>query len=252
LQRNLEKNQLSDLRLFYEKEGSIIKRYDSSNFWEKRYHQRKANFVLKALKMLAIKGSFVLDVGCGTGELSLSAQKLGGWVVSLDISKSYLRRVDKKVENRICASSDNLPFRMSSLNIVLCTDVIEHLPSYELAISELYRVSSNVLLITAPCNGVSRRLFGILFPEKLSRLDKKVGHIQIWSLKDLGQKLSKTNWSTSCSSIHVVQPILNNSFPRQLGFLARLLEKTADFLLPNEGTISLFIARYNNNTVNKR
>ena len=59
-----------DARAFYDKEGLVARRYDSTNFWERRYHNKKAELIYSALKSKTTKNSIVLDAGCGSGELS--------------------------------------------------------------------------------------------------------------------------------------------------------------------------------------
>jgi SAM-dependent methyltransferase len=208
----------------------------------------KNSRVYRVLRKFAKKENLVLDAGCGTGEIGEFAQNLGCHVVSLDISKSYLYRVSKHVENRICASLSYLPFKAGSFDVVLSTDVVEHLPDFGLAIDDLFRVSSHLVIVTTPCNGITRKLYGAFFPESLVSLDRKVGHLHIWSLRGLEQKLTKVNWSLSSISVHVVQPISNRFFSRRFVELIRLIENMGDRLLPSAGTISLVIAV--NDTVN--
>jgi ubiquinone/menaquinone biosynthesis C-methylase UbiE len=143
-----------DLRSFYEKEGLTAKRYSSSSFWERRYHQKKASLVFAILESVLKPNELVLDAGSGSGELSRYSRKLGGKVVSLDISKSYLNRVRGFVDNLVCASSDALPFRSQTFDVVISSDVVEHVPAYDMVLSEIYRVSKKTTVLTTPCEGI--------------------------------------------------------------------------------------------------
>jgi len=218
------------------------RRYDSKNFWETRYHQRKSSIVASNLSVMLRKNDLVLDAGCGTGELSLIAGKLGGCVVSLDLAKSYLKRISGKVENRVCASISCLPFKSKVFNTVICADVVEHIPDYDEGLAELSRVSSKTLILTTPCHGILRTLFGRFFPVQLAHIDQKVGHIYIVSLPNLRQRLLKPNWEATCRSYHVLQPIVNRFLSKRLEHIVDLSEKVCDVLLPEKGTISLVVA----------
>jgi 2-polyprenyl-3-methyl-5-hydroxy-6-metoxy-1,4-benzoquinol methylase len=123
-------------RSFYDKEGLIARRYDSINFWERRYHNKKAELIYSTLEMVDARNNMVLDAGCGSGELSKYLHEAGSEVVSLDISKSYLNRLRGVADHRICASIDHLPFKDQAFNTVLCADVIEHLPAYDEPLNE--------------------------------------------------------------------------------------------------------------------
>jgi len=242
--------QFFDPKSFYEHEGLIARRYDSTNFWERRYHQKKVAIVHSVMDSIVPQDKLILDVGSGTGELSILAQDLGGHVVSLDISRSYLSRLRGPIKNRVCASSDYLPFKSNVFDIVLSADVIEHLPAYDKAITELYRVSLDIVVITTPCNGVTRRIYGKLFPKKLTYWDNKVGHLIILSLPELRQHLSKPNWALSCRSYHVIQPVVDNFFSKRMSGVVSLCEKIANAFLPSMGTISLAIAIREHNPSN--
>lgn len=237
-----ETSDCADLRSFYEKEGISARRYDSKNFWETRYHQKKSSIVASILAVVLRKNDLVLDAGCGTGELSLIAGKLGGCVVSLDLAKSYLKRISRNVENRVCASVCCLPFKSSVFDTVICADVVEHIPDYDEALAELSRVSSRTLVLTTPCHGTLRALFWRFFPVQLAHIDKKVGHIHIVSLSNLQQRLLKPNWETTCKSYHVLQPIADRFLSKRLEHLVDLYEKICDVVLPGKGTISLAVA----------
>jgi ubiquinone/menaquinone biosynthesis C-methylase UbiE len=183
----------------------------------------------------------VLDAGSGSGEISRYASKLGGKVVSLDISKSYLSRVTRSVNSLVCASSDALPFRSQTFDVVISSDVIEHIPAYNRVLSEVYRVSRKMTVITTPCEGIVRKLYGKLFPDSRVQIDKKVGHLYILPLSNLRQKLLQLNTAPNCRSYHVIQPLADGLIPTSLARVVDFGEKLANVCLHEEGTISLVI-----------
>lgn len=101
----------------------------------------------KAKKILAIlsehlgsevKGKHILDIGSGTGEISLFLAKAGNKVTSVDVQDPKV-----KVEHFVRLKSARLPFADKSFDIVVYNMVMEHLakPSEQmLQLHEIYRV----------------------------------------------------------------------------------------------------------------
>jgi ubiquinone/menaquinone biosynthesis C-methylase UbiE len=228
-----------DAKSFYENEGLEANRYASPYFWERRYHQKKASLVKVILKNALRQGDIFLDAGCGSGELSLVAKNLGGNVISLDLSKSYLNRVSKSIGTRLCASVSSLPFKSRSIDIVVCADVIEHVDDYEKVLSELSRVFGRLIIITTPCEGIIRRVYKWFFPKKLRQIDESVGHLHIFPVKHF--KFFQRNLRVKSRSYHVIQPLADKIIPKKMVCVVDKLEKIADILLPYQGTISFII-----------
>lgn len=230
----------SQFQHFYENEGLSIHRYDSKNFWECRYHMKKASIIHYVLEKIPVRGCLVLDAGCGTGEISMIARSLGAQVVSVDFSMSYLKRVSSK-NNRVCASLSNLPFRKKSFDIVICADVIEHIPDQDTVIEELGHVSMRETILTTPCKGIFRVLYGILFPHQLKALDRKVGHLEIVPLLFLRNKILRKDCKVVCKSYHVIQPIADHFLSKKAEPVVNFAEKVGNVIFPSYGTISLAI-----------
>jgi len=92
----------------------------------------------------------ILDAGCGDGRVS-NVLKNRYRVVSIDISEAALKHVKPPKVN---STIDHIPFRKKEFDLVMATDVIEHLQDsiYHRAIAELKRVSSRFILIGVPFN----------------------------------------------------------------------------------------------------
>jgi ubiquinone/menaquinone biosynthesis C-methylase UbiE len=96
----------------------------------------------------------VLDVGCGDGFLAHLLTKQRSNVVGIDISSSKI-----KYAHGMCSGADFiiadgrfLPFRSESFDVVVCSEVFEHVLNYPLIINEIYRIirKKGKLLITVP------------------------------------------------------------------------------------------------------
>lgn len=90
----------------------------------------------------------VLDAGCGTGGMLAWFQDRVGAerVTGIDISEHALRFCrDRRLDRLTQASITRLPFPSGSFDVVVCLDVIQHLPrdgSDVVALRECYRVLS--------------------------------------------------------------------------------------------------------------
>lgn len=91
----------------------------------------------------------VIDVGCGDGRIANRLASMYTRLVGVDSSKAALRYVRTEA---LRASITNLPFRPCSFDMVMTTEVLEHLPkpSYLRAIQEMKRVAAEWILVGVP------------------------------------------------------------------------------------------------------
>lgn len=95
----------------------------------------------------------ILDAGCGDGSLANDLKrKYGCPVVGLDLAAKRVAFAKKRVKDVGFgqASIYQLPFRDSSFDLVVCTDLLEHLDDPQKAMSELVRVSKRAVVISVP------------------------------------------------------------------------------------------------------
>jgi len=94
-----------------------------------------------------------LDVGCGDGALAGHVRETtGAAVTGLDLSR---RRMTRARERRVPVdvlqgSVYELPFGDACFDLVLCTDLLEHLDEPGAAMRELVRVSRRWVIVTVP------------------------------------------------------------------------------------------------------
>jgi ubiquinone/menaquinone biosynthesis C-methylase UbiE len=86
-------------------------------------------------------GSRVLDVGCGSGEISLELQKSGLRVTGVDFSATAVELARKQGVDAHEANLDEvIPFEDATFDAAWAGDVIEHVFDPKLALRELRRV----------------------------------------------------------------------------------------------------------------
>jgi ubiquinone/menaquinone biosynthesis C-methylase UbiE len=95
----------------------------------------------------------ILDAGCGDGSLAADLRAhFGVRVVGLDLALKRLAYASHN--NREVGfgqgSIYELPFRDGTFEIVLCTDLLEHLDDPERAMKELVRVSKRYVIVSVP------------------------------------------------------------------------------------------------------
>jgi ubiquinone/menaquinone biosynthesis C-methylase UbiE len=87
-----------------------------------------------------------LDIGCGTGFLSLELASRGHRVTGVDFAPSMIAQGRKKAAERHAviryeeADAEQLPFAVHSFNIAVCRHLLWTLPNPERAIDEWIRV----------------------------------------------------------------------------------------------------------------
>ena len=146
----------------------------------------------KAAKMTAViehflgredlNGLQVADIGCSGGIIADEMRSSGACVIGLDIDVSGLRRAQTRFGGDVdfvCASSERMPFADSSMDVMLCNHVYEHVVSQTSLFAELRRVvkPSGVIYL-----GLGNR-FGVIEPHYrlpfLSWLPRRLAHVYV-------------------------------------------------------------------------
>jgi ubiquinone/menaquinone biosynthesis C-methylase UbiE len=102
----------------------------------------------------------ILEVGCGIGGFCINAASKGADVVGVDVAskavhegKNLARRfgVQERIDF-IIADAHYLPFKDNTMEIVVCSETLEHVSDYKKAFSELVRATqkSGYLCLTVP------------------------------------------------------------------------------------------------------
>lgn len=102
----------------------------------------------------------VLEIGCGAGMLCLEVAQKAGCVIGIDIShfvldfakrvKDYLHYKNVSFQH---GDAENLAFQNETFDLVICSEVLEHLLSPQHALTEMRRVlkKNGMLILTTPC-----------------------------------------------------------------------------------------------------
>ena len=125
--------------------------YEKLHVKERKLNEWEKKRIEDTLSILPSDANSLLEVGCGDGRIL--NQLVGKYknICGLDISYNALNYVKTKT---IQGSLENLPFPDNSFDVVMCCEVLEHLPYsiYEKAIKEIERVAKKYILISVPNN----------------------------------------------------------------------------------------------------
>lgn len=139
---------ISDKELFYE---SIATNFD--NIMNRYEVSKRLDIIYNKLLPKSLKEKTLLDAGCGTGLFSKEAVRRGAKVTSFDVGPKLLNEVAKKCKTKTVEGSVlDMPFKDNCFDIVISTEVIEHVEDPKKAVEELCRVTKpgGILIITTP------------------------------------------------------------------------------------------------------
>ncbi|MCD4742776.1 MAG: class I SAM-dependent methyltransferase [Desulfobacteraceae bacterium] len=171
-------------------------------------------------KNLGIKpGQKILDMGCGEGRhVARACQEKNIFCQGADLSFSDLLKTKKKLKfheklddfkdsswGLNCTDITRLSFKNKAFDIVICSEVLEHIPDDQKAVKELLRVLKNkgILAISVP-RFLPEKICWMLSDEYL---DVNQGHIRIYQKKNIiamvekcGVRHFKTHYAHSLHS----------------------------------------------------
>lgn len=152
-----------------------------SRIHQRRFFDRIAREVRTGLPETA--GATLLDAGCGEGFVAeaLSERLPGVAITGVDVSPEAIAYASQHGSGRVrygTGSLEALPFDTASFDVVVCTEVLEHLPSPDRALAELRRVARRGVVVTVPFEPVFRTLLAMGMAMGWS---PDPGHINFWT-----------------------------------------------------------------------
>lgn len=179
-------------RAIQEMFGSIARRYDllnhvlSANI-DKRWRRVCVYEVLRRLPHRQIR---VLDIGCGTADLSIAFARAGK-VVGCDFSQPMLRiGIQKIVDAGLAAQASlagadalSLPFRDDLFDVVASAFVVRNLADLRAALLEMHRVLKPrgvlaILEFSMPSTPLLREIYRFYFMRVLPKLGQWISGVE--------------------------------------------------------------------------
>lgn len=135
----------------------------------------------------------ILDIGCGEGKIWQLFPDLK--VTGLDFSQENLKKA-KKYVTPVLGNAEKLPFKDNSFDMVLATEILEHVINPDRLLTETDRVlkRGGNAIITFPNTAALQLRIGIpLFGRSpLINYPQNVGHIRFFDLSDIRKMLKDT------------------------------------------------------------
>ncbi len=99
-----------------------------------------------------LKPDTILDVGCGTGYITnIISNELNSTVIGCDIDSNRISFARMNFDQQVfIANVTQLPFKDSSFDVVVASEILEHIPFREHALIEIKRVAKKSVVITVP------------------------------------------------------------------------------------------------------
>ncbi len=115
--------------------------------------QRRLSVIFDDLLPESLENARMLDLGCGTGWFSKGACERRARVVSLDISPALARIARRRAQTlAISADACRAPFAAGSFDLIISSEMLEHLPEPERGIQEIARLLApgGIAILTTP------------------------------------------------------------------------------------------------------
>ncbi|MCP4689857.1 MAG: class I SAM-dependent methyltransferase [Desulfobacterales bacterium] len=147
-------------------------------------------------------GDRILDVGCGSGRhTALAHQREGVFVAGVDLNMDDLRQARSRLDfhdnvgahgggawGLSAGDVTHLPFRRDAFDVVICSEVLEHIPDQAAAMAELTRVlkPGGDLVVSVPRRLPERICWALSY----EYCHEEGGHIRVYKKEELVKRLT--------------------------------------------------------------
>ncbi len=135
-------------------------------------------------------GERVLDLGCGAGRFVAALRQAGADAIGVDLAEGALERARRNVPGADFSPTTE-PIPDSSVDLVWCSEVIEHVPDTAALLSEARRVlkTGGRILVTTPSYDLPRRV-PIALLRWEAHFDPLGQHVRFYSRRSLARVLT--------------------------------------------------------------
>ncbi len=169
-----------------------------------------------------LKVDSVLDVGCGEGFTlqKLYENKIGRKLEGIDYQQIAIELGKKLHPNLVLKQGDiyKLPYKDNSFDLIICTEVLEHLKDPKQALKEISRASKKYLVLSVP-NEPFFMMANFLRGKNIARLGNDIEHVQNWTSKGF-QRFVKSQKEPESQRVRILR--VRHPFP----WTVLLLEKS--------------------------
>ena len=143
-----------------------------------------------------LKAKTILDVGCGEGFSlnKLNENNIGEKLEGIDYSKEAISIGKKLFPNLLLKQGSiyDLPYKDNTFDLVLCTEVLEHLENPKKGLQEILRMSKKYILVSVP-NEPFFMMSNFLRGKNVMRFGNDSEHINHWTIFSFQKFLKSKN-----------------------------------------------------------
>jgi ubiquinone/menaquinone biosynthesis C-methylase UbiE len=229
---------------FYMREASLYDAWDYSSDSQPAIYNRLR--FEKIMRVLPRGPRRVLEIGSGDGILARALAERGYNVIATDLSTLRLTRVRRRSlglpVNCVATDALKLPFADTSADVVVASEVIEHIPDYFGVLSEVQRVlkPGGMLVVTVP---YKEKIRMILCPHCLQTFPE-YGHLHSFDEGILGAALKSAGLGVE--KVYTFTNFLSFLLKRAFGLNYRvysLLDQICSSVVPSRNHYMLTVAR---------
>lgn len=138
----------------------------------------------------------VFEVGCGEGHLSMRLLRRGLSVAGCDLEESVVAQANAQSSDAgfgapfFAESIYNLNSKKHAANLVVCCEVLEHLPNPEDALKILAQLCRSHVLLSVPREPIWRAM-NLARGKYVQQLGNTPGHIQHWSTRRFTEMIAR-------------------------------------------------------------
>ena len=179
------------MRAFYESVWAGLPDDPEPWAWERR----------RAVLLGAVApGERVLDLGCGAGRFVAALRDAGADPVGVELAEAALERARRNVPGadfRLVGEDGALPLGHGEVDVVWCSEVLEHVPDTVAFLTEARRVlkPGGRILVTVPDHGVARRT-AIALARHEQHYDPLGQHLRFYTRRSLATALEATGFAS--------------------------------------------------------
>ena len=140
--------------------------------------------------------SSICEVGCAEGELLKVVREKypSAEIHACDLSPEEISKAQKNCEGldfkfSIQDAQNLSSYQASQFDLVICCEVLEHLPEPASGLSELERIAARHLLVSVP-NEPSWRILNLLRGKYIEGIGNTPGHVNHWNKKNFKRFLN--------------------------------------------------------------
>jgi SAM-dependent methyltransferase len=148
-----------------------------------RHHRRIFGKMIKQIPQVDI--STAADIGCGEGSNLLYLQKKfpGARLFGFDISHAAIEKARCRVKAKFSVLDIEKEYPPENFDIIICSDVLEHVNDDASAIKNIYRATKKYALI-ASVQG------------RMRKSERSIGHVRNYGYGELKSKLESVGFRT--------------------------------------------------------